>query len=41
MARALFDTSAPTVSEVIETLSAAWCPGRPDARRLRRLLGGK
>lgn len=41
MARALFDTSAPTASEVIETLSAAWRPGRADARRLRRLLGGK
>jgi len=41
MARALFDTSAPTVSEVIEMLSAAWRPGRPDAQRLRRLLGGK
>jgi hypothetical protein len=41
LAHALFDTSTPTVQEVIEILSAGWQPGRPDEQRLRRLLGGK
>ena len=41
LAHALFDTTAPTVEEVIEILSAAWRPARPDEQRLRRLLGRK
>ena len=41
LARALFDTSAATVQEVIEILSADWRPARPGEQRLRRLLGGK
>jgi DnaJ-class molecular chaperone len=41
LARSLFDTTAPTVQEVIEILSADWRPARPDEQRLRRLLGGK
>jgi DnaJ-class molecular chaperone len=41
LAHALFDTSAPTVQEVIEILSADFQPSRPDEQRLCRLLGGK
>ena len=41
LAHALFDTTAPTVEEVIEILSADWRPARPDEQRLRRLLGRK
>jgi len=41
LAHALFNTSAPTLSEVIERLSADWRPRRPDEQRLLRLLGGK
>lgn len=41
LAHALFDTTAPTVLEVLEILSAGLRPGRPDEQRLRRLLGGR
>ncbi len=41
LAHALFDTTAPTVQEVLQIVTADWRPGRPDEPRLRRLLGGK
>lgn len=41
LAHTLFDTSAPTVAEVIEILSADWRPALPGEQRMRRLLGGK
>ena len=41
LAHALFDTTAPTVEDVIDILSADWRPARPDEQRLRRLLGRK
>jgi curved DNA-binding protein CbpA len=41
LAHALFDTTAPTVQEVIELLSADWRPRRPGVERLRRILGRK
>ncbi len=45
MAHRLFDTSAPTVQELLEILSAEWRdqpapqPGRPTEASLYRLLG--
>ena len=41
LAHALFDTTAPTVQEVLQIVTADWRPGRLDEPRLRRLLGGK
>lgn len=38
-AHALFDTQAPTAQEVLEVLSADWCPGHPGEATLLRVLG--
>lgn len=40
-ARALFDTTAPRVQDILQALTADWRPGRPDEQRLRRVLSGK
>jgi curved DNA-binding protein CbpA len=39
LAHALFDTSAPTPQELLETISADWQPGGPAEATLYRLLG--
>jgi DnaJ-class molecular chaperone len=38
-AHALFDTQVPTVQDVLEILSADWCPGHPSEATLLRVLG--
>ena len=39
LAHALFDTSAPTLHDVLELLSAEWQAARPTEASLYRLLG--
>jgi curved DNA-binding protein CbpA len=39
LAHALFDTSAPTVHDLLEVLSAEWRAGRPTEPALYRVLG--
>jgi curved DNA-binding protein CbpA len=41
MAHALFDTTAPTLHELLETLSAGWQPGRPTESTLLRVIGAQ
>jgi curved DNA-binding protein CbpA len=39
LAHALFDTSAPTVHDLLETVSAEWRAGTPTEATLYRVLG--
>ncbi len=39
LATSLFDTSAPTVNDLLEALSAEWRPGQPAEATLYRVLG--
>ena len=41
VAHALFDVSEPSLDDLLAAISTDFQPGRPDERRLRRLLGGK
>jgi curved DNA-binding protein CbpA len=41
LAYALFDTTAPTLDELVETLSADWQPGTPAESTLLRVLGAQ
>ena len=38
---ALFDVTAPTPEDVLESISATFQPRRPSEQRLRRVLGDK
>ena len=39
LAHGLFDTALPSLADLLDSLSAGWQPGKPDAAALYRVLG--